>query len=252
MSDVVFLELLKTGFWLLALIIVIVFFRKEIRQLMLSVNSFKLAGTTFEFKERKETIRSYVLLAEMFVDVLSRGERIDEQTRLLHPAQVEKLGKFALQYTTEVTAKSWNHELLSNIAYLLLRFGRSKQAVELYEALLKERPDDFLLLVRKALALLTTRVSENVEKAEKIYEKLVARFPEQALAHYNLALAYSLREKDDAAFKEMKIAIDQGYWKEDGEMLNDPLFHHVRTQHPSQFAGLQAHITAVSNQNENS
>ncbi|MBV5337613.1 MAG: hypothetical protein J0653_06620, partial [Deltaproteobacteria bacterium] len=191
MSDVVLLEIIKTVFWLMVFGTTLFFFQSEVKQLLQSLSSFKVAGATFELKDKKETIRSYVALAETLVDILSRGERLDELQKLLHPSQIEKLGLFALKYTKEVPAADWSEELLRNIAYLLLRFGRYKHSVELYDSLLSKRPDHVDLLNLKALALMTTRIPKNVKPAEELLSNLVSRYPELVYIRFNWALALS-------------------------------------------------------------
>lgn len=116
MSDIVLLEIIKTVFWLLVFGASIFVFQKEVKQLLQSLSSFKVAGPTFELKDKKETIRSYILLAETLVDLLSRGDRIDDLQKLLHPSQIEKLGAFGLKYTKEVSESDWSEKLLKNIA----------------------------------------------------------------------------------------------------------------------------------------
>lgn len=245
MSDVVVLEIIKTFFWLSVFGTAVFFFRGEVKQLIQSLSSFKVAGATFELKDKQETIRSYVLLAETLVDLLSRGDRIDDLQKLLHPSQIEKLGAFALKYTKEVPEDNWSEELLKNIAYLLLRFGRYKHSVELYDALLSKRPDHVELLNLKALALMTSRLSKNAKVAEELLSNLVNRYPEYAHIRFNFALALSLLEKDDEAAQEMAKVIDYGYWKVDRNLLGDPLFHHVREHRPELLESLNNHIAVV-------
>jgi len=242
MSDIVLLEIINTVFWLLLFGASIFVFRKEVKQLLQSLSSFRVAGATFELKDKKETIRSYILLAETLVDLLSRSDRIDDLRKLLHPSQIEKLGIFTLKYIKEVPESDWNEELLKNIAYLLLRFGRHKLSVDLYDALLLRRPDHAELLNLKALALMTSRLSNCVQTAEGLLSNLVTRYPEYVHIRFNLALALSLLEKDDDASQQMKRVIDEGYWKSDKNLLADPLFNHVREYRPDLFDSLNAHL----------
>lgn len=228
MSDVVLLEIIKTGFWLTIISGGVLIFQKEVKKLLQSLGSFKVAGSTFEFKDKQETVHSYSLLAETLIDLLSRADRLDDLQKLISSSQIEKLGVFALKYTNEMPKSSWNEELLRNIAYLLLRFGRYKQSTDLYDALLAGRPDHYDLLNLKALALMTSRMPNNVQVAEEILSGLVARYPEIAVAHFNLSLVKSLLAKDDEAAQEMKRVIQLGFWKENKNILEDPMFHHTR------------------------
>lgn len=232
MNDIVILELIKTIFWLIVLMIVVCVFRREIKLILGSMGSFKVAGAAFELKDRKETLQSYVLLADTLIDLLSRSERIEEIKNIVLPSQVEKLGTFALKYTEEVGDGQWNEELLRNIALLLFRFGRSSQSVKLYDALLARRPDHLDLLNLKAIALMTSRLEEKVKEAERILSALAARYPEEQNVRFNLALSKSLLGDHDEVTKQMQTLIESDYPKNMPNFLDDPLLHRTREDRP--------------------
>lgn len=239
MNDVVLLQIINSLFWLIIFGSSVWAFRKEIRKLLQSLGSFKVAGSSFEFKDHKETIESYVLLAETLIDLLSRTERIDSIQQVLVPSQVEKLSAFALRYTEEVSRQTWNEEMLRNIAYLLLRFGRFSQAIVLYDALLEERPDHVDLLNLKALAMITSRLPEQVEKAIPILSGLVARYPEYHHVRFNYALARSLASDYDGAIREMETVIRSPYLVDNRDLLQDPLFQKTREEQTESFNQLE-------------
>lgn len=211
MSDVVLFQIIQTIFWLLIVVIIVIVFHREIKHLLQSLSSLQVAGATIQLKDRKETLRSYILLAETLIDLVSSNDRIEEIQKLLNPSQIESLGVFALKYTDEMEESEWNEELLKNIAYLLSRAGRYRQSVALYEALLMKRPDHWELLHLKALALMVTRLPEPVEEAHKILLQLVNRYPEIKETRFNYALVLSMLKKEDDAYKEMARAIEDGY-----------------------------------------
>lgn len=232
MSDVLILEFARTVFWLIALGVVLFLFHGEIKMLLQSLGSFKVAGATFELKDRKETLQSYVLLAETLIDILSRSERIDALQQIVLPNQIEKLGVFAIKYTEEVGNGQWNEELLRNIAYLLLRFGRYSQSVKLYDALLVRRPNHVDLLNLKALALLTSRLDDNVSEARNILLNLVLRYPEVQPVRFNFALAQSLLGDHDEVEKQISKLIELEYFKQAPNFLDDPLWHRTNEIRP--------------------
>lgn len=242
MSDVVLLQVIQSGFWLLVISTIVLLFLKELKVLIQSLAHFEVAGAAFQFSDRKETLRSYALLSDTLINLLSHGDRIDELGRLLHPSQIELLGAFALKYTTEVEQSEWNEELLKNVAYLLLRFGRNKLSVQLYDALLKNRPDHIELLNLKALALITSRLPVPIIQAKELLLELTTRYPEQTHIRFNYSLALSLFGELEESSNEMRRAIDDGFWKSNENLLSDPLFHHVRENRPDLFKDLQAHL----------
>ncbi len=246
MADVVLLQIIQSVFWLLVLGGAIFVFRKEIKMLLRSIGSFEVAGASFHLKDQKETLKSYALLSDILIDLLSREGRIEPMRHLMVPSQIETIGAFALKYTTEVERQEWNEELLKNIAYLLFRFGRYKHAVQIYDALLEKRPDHVELLNLKALALMTSRLAEPVEQATNLLRALTKRYPEFSHLRFNYALALSLSENVEEAYKEMRRAITDGYSPAQGENpLLDPLFHHAREARPDLIEALRDHLTSI-------
>lgn len=152
---------------------------------------------------------------------------------------LERLSSFAIRYTEEVSKESWNEELLSNVAYLLLRFGRYSQAVVLYDALLDRRPNHAELLNLKALAMITSRLSEQVEIAVPIFSSLAKRYPENTTYRYNYALAKSLVPAHETALNEMERVIRSDYIRHNQKVLQDPLFHKTRDDRPEDLTRLE-------------
>lgn len=240
MNDVVILQITSSVFWLIIFGVIVWIFRQEVRKLLQSLGGVKVAGSSFEFKDQKETIESYVLLAETLIDILSRSDRIEAMLNILVPSQVERLSAFAIRYTEEVPKESWNEELLRNIAYLLLRFGRYIQSITLYDALLDGRPNHSDLLNLKALAMITSRLPEQVGHALPILSSLVDRYPESSVYRYNYALACSLAAEHQVALKEMEFVIRSPYVKMHPGVLQDPLFHKTRDSEPEEIQRLDA------------
>ena len=245
MNELIILESIKSVFWLIIFGICIYAFRNEARLFIHSLSGLKIAGATFELRDKKETLRSYILLAEILMDFLSTSDKIEELYKLMHPYQIERLGNFALQYTKEMPEDDWNEALLSNIAHLLMRFNRHEQSINLCNALLVERPNEQVLLNLKGLALMNSRISNNIETAENIFSDLLTRYPEDAVYRFNLALTLSLLKKGDDAIKQMRKVIDDGYWRTNENLLNDICFYYVREHHPDQFNELNDYLNEV-------
>lgn len=245
MNELIILEGIKALFWLIIIGIGIYTFKNEIRQLLQSLSGLKIAGATFELRDNKETLRSYVLLAETLIDFLSTSDQIEELHKLMHPSQIEKLGNFALKYTNEVPESEWNEALLRNVAHLLMRFSRFQQSINICDALLTKRPNDNDLLNLKAVTLMSSRIPDNVESAVSILSDIVARFPEADGCRLNLALSLSLLERGNEAVEQMYKLIDNGYWKINKDFLCDPSFFYVREHSQEQFGKLQQHLITV-------
>ncbi|MFW5489925.1 MAG: tetratricopeptide repeat protein [Desulfovibrio sp.] len=245
MGDVVWLQIIQSIFWLLIVIGIIWGFRKELKNLLESLGRVEVAGAAFQFGDKKDTLRSYMLLSGTLVDVLSQTERIEHLAKLLTSVQVEYLGQFALKYTKELPQSEWNEELLKNIAFLLLRFGRYPQAVHICDILLKERPDNLELLNIRGLALMTSRSDGPILQARELFKKLVSRYPELPYIRFNYSLALSLAGDIDMSLREMERVINDGYWKEKGDLLSDPLFLPVKEKKPDEVIELSGYINKL-------
>lgn len=244
MSEIVVLDAIKTALWLLFFSLVVHKFQNEIKGLIQSLSSLEVAGATFELKNKKETIRSYILLSETLVELISRCEDIEKLVPLIDASESEKLGSFALKYTSEVPKREWNIQLLRNIAHLLIRHGRYQDAIDICGMLLSQLPENYDLLNLKALALMTSRIAANFEAAEVIFSNLVSSYPEITYLRYNLALVLSLQQKFEESEKQMSEVIDIGFGNIKKDLLQDPLFHHFREQRPNEFKKLESHLKA--------
>lgn len=251
MSEIIISDVLKTAFWLLFFYLIIHKFHEEIKELIQSLSSLEVAGATFELKNKKETIRSYVLLSEALVELISRCQDVEALVPLINSSESEKLGSFAQKYINEVHPSEWNLQLLRNIAHLLIRNQREQKAIDICEKLLDQIKENQDFLNLKALALMTSRIKDNYKNAEDIFSKLVQRYPEIIYIRYNLALIYSLQEKFEDAEKEMMNVINMGFGKIKGNMLLDPLFHDFREKKQDSFeklrCALDSKMTSTTN-----
>lgn len=245
MCERILIEFIQSGLWPLLVGVVVWFFKDEIKRSVQSLSSFTLAGATFEFRDKAQTIRSHMLLAETFLDVLSKPFSGETLAKLMDPAQAEKLGNFAVKYNQELPIVAQVEEPLAGIALILIRTGRYTQAVDMLDSLLLKRPGHPYLLNLKALALINARLPDTVKEGEKILEQLLIRYPEDSVARFNHALALSLLERDEDAVNEMHRALGAGYWRTDPNCLDDPLFHHVRNHRLDLFLTLIDHRNSL-------
>lgn len=245
MCERILIEFIQSGLWPLLVGVVVWFLKDEIKRSVQSLSSFKLAGATFEFGDKAQTIRSHVLLAETFLDVLSKPFSGESLAKLIDPAQVEKLANFAAKYNQELPIAEQVEEPLAGIALILIRTGRHTQAVDMLDSLLLKRPGHPYLLNLKALALITPRLPDTVKEGEKILDELLIRYPEDSVVRFNRALALSLLERDEDAVNEMRRALDDGYWRTQPNCLDDPLFHHVRNHRLDLFHTLIDHRNSL-------
>lgn len=231
MNDVVMMQLTSSIFWLIIVGLIILIFHNEIRSLLRSIASLKIAGSSFEFSDKNETIKSNIILAETLIDMLSREEKIEQIKSILTAHQIEKIAAFAFKYSDEVESSKLNEEMLKNIAYLLLRFGRYEQSIKLCDALLQRVPDHIRLLNIKALALITTRLEDKVTEALPILKGLLCRYPEAGYIRLNYALANSLLHNHDEAFENMlELVKSADYMENNSNPIDDPLFHNTRAE----------------------
>ncbi len=207
-SDALYIELVKSGFYICLLIIVVCAFGKQIRELLSSLGDVKFAGTSITLGDRKVTAASYVLLAETFIEVLSLNQNIYKFREILTLPQAEKLAHFALRYSVSVQEEDWNEEMLRNIAFLLHLFERHEQSILLFDRLLKMHPERIDFLDNKAYALLRSGVARNVEESEAIYIALIERFPTNARNYHRLALCKSQLKKHAEALAYMNRFLD--------------------------------------------
>lgn len=77
-----------------------------------------------------------------------------------------------------------------------------------YEALLQKRPHFGEAMI--ALAEIYTRLGE-YEKGLYLDQKITELYPEDAVAHYNMACSYSLTDQLDLAIEALLRAIELGY-----------------------------------------
>src|SRR5271167_49273 len=101
MSDVVIQLLISDGFWLAIFLVSTVLFRTELRLLLSSLASFKVAGASFELRDKRTTLEYYAILTNILVEILRQREFADKFYDFLSENSARQLAKFIQQYQKE-------------------------------------------------------------------------------------------------------------------------------------------------------
>ncbi len=238
MTDVVLLQIISYIFWFGVALLVIAVFRKEIKSLLGSLNSFNVAGAHFELHDDKATIESYAMLSEIFVELLSSLEATEKLYPMITDRNAHRLAKFTLQYAAEVPQNEQDMQLLKGVGNILSRKGLFLDAIQIYDALLKKSPNDLDVLNLKGLALLNTGMPKEIERARKIYNQLVAMYPRVDLIWFNRSLTQSLLAQYEAAVADLEKAIEFEYWRVNDRMLYDPCLQPLQKAKPKEYERL--------------
>lgn len=244
MSDLVILELIKFVFYGSLAITILILFRAQIRNFLDSVGSFQVAGASFKLGDGRATAESYAVLAEILVAMLSRLENISPLIPVISLPQVEQLGQFAIKYMGAVPREKWSEEMLRNIACLLTIAGRAEQSIALFEDLLKGRPDHFDFLDHQGNALLRHGGLAQLERAEEMFVKLVARDPSCAPILFRLASVQSRLKKVNDAIVSLRKCVELKFFKS-ADVLMDPVLMFAREAEPRVFEEIRVRINLL-------
>lgn len=224
MSDVVIQSIASNIFWIIVGGALVLTFKQEIRNLLNSLGSFKVAGASFELKDSKATLEYYVVLTNIIVEILSKRDSAQELTDLMSDTSVKQLARFAIKYSKEVPEDVREIELLKNIAIIIGRRGSGHEALSFLNALLKDAPHDNDILNLKANLLSDTDDSDKQIEAERIRDQLVIERPYDPGYRFNRALSKAYLKKDDDAIVDLEKAIDLGFWRKRPTMLESREF----------------------------
>ena len=238
-SDVVVQTIATNAFWLTVILVTILAFRKQIASIVGSVASFKVAGASFELKDRKATLEYYAVLTNVLLEILSQRDSAEKLTGLLSTHSVQQLAKFSLKYIEEVPSEDVDIELLKNVALIIGRRGQTQDAISFYDSLLKQKPNDPDLLNLKGIALLDSE-TKDVISAEQIFSDLIKRYPASSLYWYNRGCSRSLLEKFDECIVDATRAIELGVNSQHPAFFEDTGFRHLERSRPDEFKKLQA------------
>jgi tetratricopeptide (TPR) repeat protein len=242
MNDVILLQIVSNAFWLILVVVIIGVFHRQLKSLLDSLGSLGIAGTHFEFRDKKETLESYAILSEILLQVLERRDDAEQLALLISDKSAQRLANFTIRYTKEVPKDSQDVDLLLNVALVLGRKGRLREAMQILEARLKKYPDDYDANNQKAVWLFNSGAIDKVRSADKIYDRLVDIYPRSGELRFNRALPKSLLGDYDQALSELKRAIELHYWKRHPNMLADSSLMPLKSAKPSEFKQVEEKV----------
>jgi tetratricopeptide (TPR) repeat protein len=238
-DNIIWQGIISNVFWLTIFLTAVILFRRELRALLASLASFKIAGASFELKDKKATLESYAILTDILIQVLSQRDSAAKLADLLSDNSVRQLAKFTLKYAKEVPQEDKDIELFKNVALIVGRKGATQEAVSFYDVLLKQTPEDRDLLNLKANMLQSSGVEENMIMAESIYDRLVKMYPNVGVFRFNRALNKSLMGKYDESFNDLSKSLDLEYGKRNPKMLEAIELRVLRDSKPDEFEELR-------------
>ena len=215
-NDVVWLSIANDLFWL-AVVGAVTFlcarvFRSEISAVLGSLTSFSVAGTHFDLRDKSLAMKSYSILSNIFLDLLSDSAKREQLVGVFSEVNAQQLSRFTMKYLLEAKDEI-NYPLVRNIAYISGRRAGALDALSLYDLLIKNAPNDLYLRHEKGLFLLDLNPGE----AKKLYGELINENPGFLQARYNYAICNIMLDDFDDGFKSLEHAIMGGYIDNDME-----------------------------------
>jgi tetratricopeptide (TPR) repeat protein len=224
-SDVSLVAIASNLFWLILFFGVTFLFRNELRLVLRSLARFKIAGAVFEIKEGPATLEYYDIFSKILGEILAKRNSADKFYDYISPSTARQLAQFVLKYAKAVPEDANDIEILKNVALLVGRKGNTVAAISLYDALLKQTPDDLDLLYLKGRMLRESGIRNNIVESERIYKELADKYQNHAGIWYGLARSRSLLEQLEPSLEALTRALELGYWwraDNGAEMLERP------------------------------
>jgi len=237
-SDVVALvTILSNLFWLVLFFGVAILFRDELRLLLRSLSRFKIAGAVFEIKEGSGALEYYDIFSKILGEILAERDSAEKLYEYISPSTARELARFTLKYAKAVPKDQNEIEILKNVALLVGRKGNTDAAIKLYDALLKQTPDDFDLLYLKGRMLRESGNRNNIAKSERIYTELANKYPEHAAVWFGLARSRSLLGEGQPGMDALKQSVELEYWSKPStaKMLDRPELKFLRESMTDEF-----------------
>lgn len=241
-NDVVLLAIISNGFWLAIFLVCIGIFNPEIRTLFNSLSSVNIAGGRFELGDRATTLKSYTILSDIFLDIVSNTQNNLKLADLLSEVNAQQLINFTKKYVKEVKKEDLNLMLIRNVAYIANWKGNIWESLSLYEFLLQIAPNDAVLRHDYGYVLLRTDPS----KAKKVYADLMRDYPGVASHEFYLGIADIDLKDFKSGFTHLKSAIKAGY-EEDG-IFNKPEMKSLLEVNPSGYRELKDEYNKLQDQ----
>jgi len=180
--------------------------------------------------------------------MLSHRDSAQSLIPIISERSAQELAKFAKQYSNEIQAEDQDLVLLKNVANIVYRKGRHKDAIWILDAILQQTPNDYEILNLKGLALYDRRTRSDLLEAEKIFDALVVQRPATALIWHNSALIKTHLAKFDEAVSRIEEAIKYEFWKDSPDMLDFDDFFPLRENKPDEFERLKNKVKKLLNE----
>ena len=247
-SETLWLTITNNAFWIITLLVIILFFRKQIGSVLSSLVRFNIAGTSFELKDRKSTLESYAILTKILLEALKNRESSNQILKHISPTSTHQLAKFAIKYATEVPEEDRDVDLLKNIALSLGQQQVIQSAINILDILIKQFPEDGDLYRLKAIVLLESGVPANLVESESIWDSLVIKHPKVAVFWYHCSTAKAHLQKYDESLASLEKTIELGFQIKYPDMLESVDCKLLREARPEDFAKLRSKLDRIRSQ----
>lgn len=203
-SEHVMISIVTNVFWLVILIAGIVVFRTEIRNAVNSLTSIEFPGSRLKLADRAATIRSFTILSNIFVDILSYRGEPDKFAELISVSHAQQLNKFLRLYLNEVKSEDLDRNLVKNAAYIVYLKCDKMDSLELYKAIIAKIPDNPKIIEHYTFVL----VSVNPQEAINESNRLINKYPGERGFVFNRAVAEIYLPDLDAAATDFHYCLD--------------------------------------------
>jgi len=234
MDNVVVLAIISNAFWLMIFLGCIIFFRSEIRALLNSLSSVSVAGSHFELGDKSQTLKSYTILSNIFLDLLCNSLNREKFVEVFSEVNAQQLTKFTIKYLKEAPKEDINFLLMRNVAYIAGRKVLFQDALAIYQLLIDKAPTDMYLRNDMGIFLF----DKNPSEAKKVYLDLMNENPGVLLYKYNHALTNITLDNFDEGIADLKSAIKAGH--SDPDMLKRPAIQKLLRVQPDEYEKLLA------------
>lgn len=230
MDNVVVLSIISNAFWLVIFLGSLIFFRKEIRALLSSLSSVSVAGSHFELGDKSQTLKSYTILSNIFLDLLSNSLNNENFVSVFSEINAQQLTKFTIKYLAEAPKEDINFLLMRNIAYIAGRRANLKDAISLYQLLIEKAPTDWTLRHNMGILL----YDQNPSESRKVFLDLMNENPGVPVYRYTYALCNIELDNFDEGVADLVSVIKAGRYL-DADMFIRPAIQKLSKIRPDDY-----------------
>ena len=230
MDNVVVLSIASNVFWLTIVLVVVIFFRSEIKGALGSLSSVSVAGSHFELGDKTQTLKSYTILSNIFLDLLCNSNNNERLVEVFSEVNAQQLTNFTIKYLKEAPKEDVNFLLMRNIAYIAGRRANLKDALSLYQILIDKAPTDWTLRNNMGIVL----YEKNPSEARKVFFDLMNENPGVPLYKYNYALTNIELDNFDEGVSDLLSVIKAGRYS-DPDMFVRPAIQKLAKVRPEDY-----------------